>query len=185
MHPNVSFIETGFAELTEIVPRLFPDERGYFFETYRESWLESLAPGIQLVQENQSFSKKGVIRGLHFQLAPYAQAKLVRVIAGKVLDVVVDLRKHAATFGQVYTVVLDAEKQNQLFVPEGFAHGLAALEDSIFFYKCSNVYHKESERGIVWNDPELNIKWPFENPNISEKDKVLPTLQELIRNSVI
>jgi dTDP-4-dehydrorhamnose 3,5-epimerase len=185
LYPNVSFIETAFAGLIQIIPKHFHDERGHFLETYREEWLSSFAPDIQFVQENQSFSQKGVIRGLHFQLPPYAQAKLVRVISGKVLDVVVDLRRDSATFAKTYCVVLDAEKQNQLFVPEGFAHGLAALEDSIFFYKCSKIYNKALERGIHWNDPDLHIDWPFDTPIISEKDKQLPTLQELIRNSVI
>jgi dTDP-4-dehydrorhamnose 3,5-epimerase len=185
LHPNVSFLETGMAGLIQIVPKLFPDDRGYFFETYRDEWLESFAPQTQFVQENQSFSKKGVIRGLHFQLPPFAQAKLVRVISGKVLDVVVDLRRDSPTFFKTFSLVLDAEKQNQLFVPEGFAHGLAALEDSIFSYKCSKVYNKESEGGLLWNDPDLKINWPFNEPIISEKDTYLPTLQELIRNSVI
>lgn len=185
MHPNIIFTETGFSGLIEIVPRLFPDNRGYFLETFREEWLKNFAPDFHAVQENQSFSKKGVIRGLHFQLPPYAQAKLVRVVSGKVLDVVVDLRKDSPTFTKAFTVVLDAEKQNQLFVPEGFAHGLAALEDTVFSYKCSNVYNKDSERGILWNDPALKINWPFEQPIVSEKDKLLPTLQELIENSVI
>lgn len=185
MHPNISFIETGIAGLIQIVPKLFPDERGYFLESYRDEWLSNLGPDIQFVQDNQSFSKKGVIRGLHLQLPPYAQAKLVRVISGKVLDVVVDLRRDSATFSKTYSVVLDAEKQNQLFVPEGFAHGLAALEDSIFFYKCSKIYNRDAERGIHWDDQDLKINWPFDEAIISEKDRQLPTLQELIRNSVI
>ena len=183
--PNVTFAETGFAGLIEIVPSVFPDDRGIFFESFRDEWKNHLVKGISFVQENQSFSKKGVIRGLHFQRPPFAQAKLVRVITGRVLDVVVDLRTESKTFGKSYSLVLDAEKQNQLFVPEGFAHGLAALEDSIFFYKCSSVYNKSSESGILWNDAELNIQWPFENPLVSEKDQELPSLQELIRNSVI
>lgn len=185
MLPNVIFRETGFAGLIEIVPSVFPDDRGIFFESFREEWKDYLGKEISFVQENQSFSKKGVIRGLHFQKPPFAQAKLVRVITGKVLDVVIDLRRESSTFGKSYSLVLDSEKQNQLFVPEGFAHGLAALEDSIFFYKCSNVYNKSSEAGIRWNDAELNIEWPFKNPLVSEKDQELPTLKELIRNSVI
>lgn len=185
MLPNVSFKETGIAGLIEIAPKVFPDDRGLFFESYRGEWNKYLGSDYSFVQENQSFSKKGVIRGLHFQKPPYAQAKLVRVIVGKVLDVVVDLRRDSATFGKSYSVILDGQKHNQLLVPEGFAHGLAALEDSIFFYKCSNVYHKESELGIRWNDPALGIQWPFEKPIVSEKDEVLPTLQELILNSVI
>lgn len=185
MLPNVSFIQTGFAGLIEIVPAVFPDDRGFFFESYRTEWNKYLGDNLSFPQENQSYSKKGVIRGLHFQRPPYAQAKLVRVISGKVLDVVVDLRRESATFGKSYSVILDSQRHNQLFVPEGFAHGLAALEDSVFFYKCSAIYNKNSETGIQWNDPELSIQWPFENPIVSEKDHALPSLQELIRNSVI
>jgi dTDP-4-dehydrorhamnose 3,5-epimerase len=133
------------------------------------------------VQENTSFSKKGVIRGLHFQHAPHAQGKLVTVLHGKVVDVVVDLRPGSKTFCKVYYLELDSEKRNMLMVPEGFAHGFAALEDSIFYYKCTNFYNKASESGIVWNDPQLNIQWPASNPIVSEKDQVLPTLEELLR----
>src|SRR5690606_41123433 len=125
------------------------------------------------------------VRGLHFQRPPYAQAKLATVISGSVLDVVVDLRTGSPTFGQVYECQLDAKRKNMLLVPEGFAHGFAALEDSIFFYKCSNVFDKPSESGILWNDPKLDIKWPVENPIVSEKDQLLPTFEELLRNSVI
>src|SRR5690606_16805953 len=114
-----------------------------------------------------------------------AQAKLTAVISGSVLDVVVDLRTGSRTFGQVYTCRLDSERRNMLLVPEGFAHGFVALEESIFYYKCSNVFHKESESGIHWNDPDLNIQWPVENPIVSQKDKELPTFAELLRNSVI
>ncbi len=185
MLPNVLFAETGFAGLVEIIPSVFPDDRGIFFESFRDEWKSHLGKKISFVQENQSFSKKGVIRGLHFQTPPFAQAKLVRVITGKVLDIVVDLRRESNTFGKSFSLVLDSEKQNQLFVPEGFAHGLAALENSIFFYKCSNVYNKSAEAGIRWNDPELNIQWPFDSPLVSEKDQQLPTFRELIRNSVI
>lgn len=185
MLPNAQIIETGIAGLVEIHPKVFIDDRGYFFETFRTEWFTGIDSSIRFVQENQSKSKKGVIRGLHFQLPPFAQAKLVRVVTGKVLDVVVDLRRDSVTFGKTFSVVLDAEKQNQLFVPEGFAHGLAVLEDAIFFYKCSNVYNKASESGIRWDDPELNIQWPVENPILSDKDRELPTLKELIRNSVI
>jgi dTDP-4-dehydrorhamnose 3,5-epimerase len=185
LHPNVRIIETGIAGLVELQPSVFKDDRGYFFETFRQEWFSVINPSVKFVQENQSKSKRGVVRGLHFQKPPYAQAKLVRVITGKVLDVVVDLRRDSATFGKSYSLVLDAEKQNQLFVPEGFAHGLAVLEDAIFFYKCSHVYHKESESGILWNDPALGIDWPFTDPVLSAKDKELPLLSELIRNSVI
>lgn len=185
MLPNVTFKETGFAGLVEIVPTIFPDERGFFLESFRSAWLSHFDSPLEFQQENQSYSRKGVIRGLHLQKEPYAQAKLVRAISGKILDVVVDLRRDSKTFGKSYSLILDAEKHNQLFVPAGFAHGLAALEESIFFYKCSQVYNKDSEMGIRWDDPDLNIEWPFKNPIVSEKDQQLPSLQELIRNSVI
>lgn len=177
--------ETGFDGLVELIPNVFNDDRGWFFEFYKESTLKQFGIERKFPQENLSFSKKGVIRGLHFQRAPYEQAKLATVISGSVLDVVVDLRKGSATFGQIYECELDSDRKNMLLVPEGFAHGFAALEDSIFFYKCSNVFHKPSESGVLWNDPQLNIRWPVTDPIVSEKDKVLPTFEELLRNSVI
>jgi dTDP-4-dehydrorhamnose 3,5-epimerase len=185
LHPNIQFIETGFEGLFEIIPKVFPDDRGFFFESYRSEWMHAKGIDGSFPQENQSFSKKGVVRGLHFQRAPHSQAKLVRVLQGKVLDVVVDLRRSSTTFCKVFSMVLDSQKQNQLYIPEGFAHGLAALEDSVFFYKCSSLYHPAAETGIRWDDPELKIKWPFDTPIVSGKDKELPTLQQLIRNSVI
>ena len=169
----------------ELVPTIFPDERGFFFESYREEWMQQIGVTHTFVQDNQSFSKKGVVRGLHFQRAPHAQAKLVRVVQGSVLDVVVDLRKAEPTFGKSFVLELSAKKNNQLYIPAGFAHGLAALEDSVFFYKCSARYDKESDGGIFWNDPALNIEWPFQSPIVSAKDQQFPTLQELIRKSVI
>lgn len=177
--------ETGFTGLIEIIPPVFPDDRGWFFEFYKEQSLASAGITTRFPQENISFSKKNVIRGLHFQLPPFAQGKLVTVIKGKVLDVVVDLRPDSATFKKVFTCLLDGEKHNLLMVPEGFAHGFVALEDSIFHYKCTNVYSKQHEGGIAWNDPDLNISWPVENPIISEKDRQLPTLRELMGKSVI
>ncbi|MFZ6009987.1 MAG: dTDP-4-dehydrorhamnose 3,5-epimerase, partial [Bacteroidota bacterium] len=164
---------------------VFHDERGWFFEFYKEETFRQAGISTHFVQENQSFSKKGVVRGLHFQRAPHAQAKLVTVISGKVLDVVVDIREGSKTFGQVYYCLLEAEKRNMLMVPEGFAHGFVALEDTIFFYKCSNLYNREAESGIVWNDPELNINWAVNDPIVSAKDQQLPTFAELLRNSVI
>ena len=177
--------ETGIKGLVEFIPPVFPDERGWFFEFYKEEILKKHGIPTCFPQENISFSKKGVIRGLHFQRPPYAQGKLVTVIRGKVMDVVVDLRAGSSTFGKVYYCVLDGEKHNALMVPEGFAHGFAALEESIFHYKCTNIYSKAHESGIVWNDPELKIEWPVDKPSISEKDQQLPTFGELIRNSVI
>lgn len=177
--------ETGFDGLVELTPDIFPDERGWFYEFYKESTLKRFGIDRKFPQENLSFSKKGVVRGLHFQLPPFAQAKLATVISGSVLDVVVDLRKSSKTFGQVYVCPLDSIRKNMLLVPEGFAHGFAAMEDSIFFYKCSNVFNKSSESGVLWNDPQLNIQWPVADPIVSGKDKLLPTFEELLRNSVI
>ena len=138
-----------------------------------------------MVQDNLSFSKKGVIRGLHLQLEPFAQGKIVTVVQGKVLDVVVDLRKNSPTFGKTFSCLLNSETHNMLMIPEGFAHGFAALTDSLFFYKCSSPYHPEFETGIIWNDPQLKIDWKIEHPVLSEKDLQLPTLEELLRKSLI
>lgn len=175
---------TSFEGLIEICPDLFEDERGWFYEFYKEETFRKHHIHYSFPQENQSFSKKGVIRGLHFQRAPYAQAKLVTVLTGKVLDVVVDLRRESKTFKEVFYCVLDSRKRNMLMIPEGFAHGFAALEDSVFFYKCSNVYNKASESGIRWNDPDLSIDWKVSNPIVSEKDSELPLMVELLENSV-
>ena len=177
--------ETGFDGLVELTQEIYPDDRGWFYEFYKESTLKKLGIDRKFPQENLSYSRKGVVRGLHFQRAPYEQAKLATVISGSVMDVVVDMRSKSATFGKVYLCKLDSDKRNMLLVPEGFAHGFAALEDTIFYYKCSNVFDKPSESGIVWNDPQLNIEWPVTNPIVSEKDKLLPTFEELLRNSVI
>jgi dTDP-4-dehydrorhamnose 3,5-epimerase len=176
---------TEIEGLIEIFPTAYQDSRGWFFEFYKEEAFHKAGITTRFVQENQSFSKKGVIRGLHLQLPPFEQAKLVAVISGKVLDVVVDLRKGSKTFGQVYKCLLEGDRHNMLMVPEGFAHGFVALEDSVFFYKCSNFYNKESETGILWSDPELNIDWSIDSPIISEKDLILPTLADLLRKSVI
>jgi dTDP-4-dehydrorhamnose 3,5-epimerase len=178
-------IETPFEGLVQLIPTLHHDGRGYFYESYKKDTFKAFGIDVDFVQENQSFSKKNVIRGLHFQLAPFAQAKLASVQHGKVLDVVLDLREESRTFGKVYTCILDGETRNMLFVPEGFAHGFAALEPSLFMYKCSQVYHKPMEAGIYWNDPALNIDWMVPDPIVSEKDQHLPTLEEFLRKSVI
>jgi dTDP-4-dehydrorhamnose 3,5-epimerase len=159
--------------LLEIIPKVYYDDRGYFFEAFNEKMLKEAGFTTNFIQDNQSFSKKGVVRGLHFQKPPYEQGKLVRVITGKVLDVAVDIRKGSPTFGQSYSCVLDSETNNMLFIPPGFAHGFSALEDSILLYKCSEIYNKDSESGIIWNDPELNIDWQVQDPVISEKDQLL------------
>jgi dTDP-4-dehydrorhamnose 3,5-epimerase len=171
--------ETSIPGLVEIFPRVFKDDRGLFFESYSEDWFKKLGLPTNFVQDNQSFSVKGVVRGLHFQKAPFAQGKLVRVISGRVLDVAVDIRPESPTFGKYEVFELRSDTNNMAYVPEGFAHGFAALEDSVFSYKCTNVYNKESESGILWSDPDLGIDWGVENPIVSEKDVILPTFKSL------
>lgn len=173
----MKIIETGFQGLYEIELNVFGDDRGYFFESFRKSTFESLGMRTDFVQDNESFSVKGTLRGLHYQKEPFAQAKLVRVALGKVLDVAVDLRAGSPTYGRHHTVILDAKRHNLFMVPAGFAHGFLALEDSVFSYKCSNYYDKASEGGIIWNDPELKIDWQIDNPIVSEKDKLLPNFE--------
>lgn len=165
-----------------IHPRVFEDDRGYFYESYnKQGFKKQTGLDIDFVQDNQSKSSRGVLRGLHFQIGDYEQAKLVRVIKGSVLDVCVDLRENSETYLKYFSLILSEENKKQLFVPRGFAHGFLVLEDNtIFSYKCDNYYHKESERGIIYNDPDLAIDWGFENSQllISDKDKVLPSLQK-------
>lgn len=177
--------QTAIEGLIELIPRIFEDERGYFFESYNKPLFTSLGLPVEFVQDNQSFSVKGVLRGLHMQNEPFAQGKLVRVISGQVLDVAVDLRPGSPTFGQHETFLLDAKLANMAYIPEGFAHGFVALEDSIFSYKCTNVYHKASESGIIWNDPDLNIDWGVSNPIVSEKDQELKPLREVLPQAVV
>jgi dTDP-4-dehydrorhamnose 3,5-epimerase len=172
--------QTSLPGVLEIFPRVFPDSRGYFFESFRQDWLDKMGVQESWVQDNQSFSQKETVRGLHFQRGAHAQAKLVRVIAGKVLDVAVDLRKGSPTFGQVYSTILDTEKNNLLYIPAGFGHGFSVLEDAVFVYKCSNYYHKDSEGGVLWSDPALGIDWQVAEPIVSEKDQILPTLEEFV-----
>jgi len=178
--------KTNIEGLVEIFPQIFPDERGIFFESYSEKKFQELGLNLNFVQDNQSLSKKGVLRGMHFQLPPFAQGKLVKVSYGKALDIAVDLRKSSATFGKYETFLLDADSHNLVYIPEGFAHGFIALEDdTILQYKCTNYYNKASEGGIIWNDSTLNINWGDLNPIISEKDLILPTLSELINSGKI
>lgn len=174
------FTETKLKGCFTIEPKIIRDERGYFMESFNERTFEKgIGQNVHFVQDNQSFSSKGVLRGLHYQCGEHAQAKLVRVLKGEVLDIAVDIRPNSETYGQHVSVLLSAEKQNQFFVPRGFAHGfLVVSETATFFYKCDNFYNKESEGGIIYNDPELTIDWQFEIENliISEKDQILPTL---------
>ncbi len=175
----MEFRKTSIEGLIEIYPKIFGDARGHFFESYRQDLFAQNGIPFQFVQDNQSFSTAGVLRGLHFQNPPFAQGKLVRVITGKVIDIAVDIRPGSPTFGKYEKFVLDATLQNMVYIPEGFAHGFAALEDSVFAYKCTNNYNKASEGGIIWNDPDLNIDWGIESPNVSEKDLELPTFKNL------
>ncbi len=171
-------IPTSFEGLFLIEPNIFNDARGSFYESYSKIELEKFGIKTDFIQDNQSVSKKNVLRGLHFQRPPYAQAKLIRVVKGSILDVVVDIREKSKTFGKYYSCMLSEINNQMLFIPEGFAHGFLALEDNtIFLYKCSNTYHKDSEDGILWNDPDLNIEWGIENPILSDKDVVFNTLK--------
>ncbi|GAA0737232.1 dTDP-4-dehydrorhamnose 3,5-epimerase [Gaetbulibacter jejuensis] len=164
-----------------IEPRVFQDDRGYFFESFnQEAFNKLIGKSVNFVQDNESFSSRGVIRGLHFQKGEFAQAKLVRVVKGAVLDVAVDIRKESPTFGQHISVELTEKNKKQLFVPRGFAHGFSVLsETAIFSYKCDNFYNKESEAGILYNDPSLNIDWKIklEEAQLSDKDIILPTIE--------
>jgi dTDP-4-dehydrorhamnose 3,5-epimerase len=179
----MEFRKTSIEGLIEIYPKVFGDARGHFFESYREDLFFQNGIPFKFVQDNQSFSTAGVLRGLHFQNSPFAQGKLVRVIIGKVIDVAVDIRPNSPTFGKYEKFVLDAKLQNMVYIPEGFAHGFAALEDSIFSYKCTNNYNKASEGGIIWNDSDLNIDWSIEHPNVSEKDLELPNFKDLFNKN--
>ena len=172
---------TAFKDLLIIQPSVFEDERGYFFEPFNEARFRLLT-GLNLtfVQDNESMSHKGVLRGLHFQVPPKSQGKLIRVTRGAVLDVVVDLRKTQPTYGQHFFIELSEENKTQLYVPEGFAHGFVVLRDfTIFSYKCTNYYSKEHERSLLWNDPDLHIDWGISDPIVSEKDKNALRLHQL------
>lgn len=175
--------ETKLKGCFVIEPRVFNDDRGYFFESYNKAAFDkAIGANVAFVQDNESFSTKGVLRGLHFQKDDYAQAKLVRVTQGEVLDVVVDLRSDSDTFLQVEAVILSSENKKQLFVPRGFAHGFIVLSNTVVFnYKCDNWYNKASEGGIIYNDPTLNIDWILDSSEfiVSEKDIILPTVKDL------
>jgi dTDP-4-dehydrorhamnose 3,5-epimerase len=175
----MEFKELRIKGLIELTPRLFGDDRGFFFESYNKATLLKAGLDLNFVQDNQSFSIPGVVRGLHFQKPPFEQGKLVRVLKGKILDVAVDIRKDSPTFGQYESVILDDKKCNMLWVPPGFAHGFSVLEESMVMYKCTNLYDKASEGGIIWNDPDLKIDWMIANANVSDKDKELPSLANL------
>ena len=174
------------SEITDIIiiePNVFKDERGYFFESFKQNELnEFLGYDVNFCQDNVSKSNYGVLRGLHYQEPPFAQAKLVRVIQGSVLDVVVDIRKGSPNYGKYVTAIISAENWNMIWVPKGFAHGFLTLEtNTVVFYKVSQFYSKDDDRGFIWDDPQVNIDWPADPQNIilSEKDSNLPRLKDL------
>ena len=179
----MAVIKTAIEGVYIIEPTVFGDERGYFFESYNEERFRSeTGIDVHFVQDNESRSKRGVLRGLHFQKKPYAQAKLVRVVQGKVLDVAVDIRRGSPTFGKHIAVELSGDNHRQLFIPKGFAHGYVVMEDdTVFQYKCDEFYHPEAEGGIAWNDPDIGIDWGVAESDItlSEKDKRHPLLKEI------
>ncbi len=177
----MEIIQTGIKDLVIVKPKIFEDARGFFFETYNEKRYKEMGINANFVQCNQSKSCYGVIRGLHYQLAPHSQSKLVSVTVGKVFDVAVDLRKNSPTFGQWYGVELSEENKLQFFIPKGFAHGFSVLsEKAIFSYMCDEFYAPQADRGIMYNDPTLNIDWriPTENAIISDKDNKHPLLKD-------
>ncbi len=168
MQVTKTFIEG----LLVIQPTVFNDARGYFYEPYNKKVFAEIGVGEEFVQDNQSFSQKGVIRGLHFQNPPHAQAKLLRVMQGSIWDVAVDIRKSSATYGKYFGVELSAANKTIFYVPKGFAHGFLTLEDdTVLLYKCSDFYNKASEESIIWNDPEIAISWDISDPVLSDKDK--------------
>lgn len=172
--------ETKFPGMLLIEPAVFGDERGYFFESYNAAEFRKAGLEMEFLQDNESKSGKGVLRGLHFQEPPYEQGKLVRVNRGAVLDVTVDIRKNSPTYGEWTAFELTEKNKHMLWIPAGFAHGFLTLEDdTVFIYKCTNVYRKDAENSIRWDDPHLNVDWGISDPIVSEKDKVAPLFSEL------
>ena len=177
----MKIIKTPIHGLLVLQPNVFEDDRGHFYESYNKERFEKNGIKDLFVQDNQSLSQKGVLRGLHFQNPPCAQAKLIRVIKGKVLDIAVDLRKESPTYGEHYSIELSASNKKMFYIPTGFAHGFLTLEDdTIFSYKCSNFYNKESEDALLWNDATLGIDWKIINPLLSDKDKEAPSFNQYI-----
>ena len=177
----INVIDTEIEGVKIIEPKIFGDSRGYFYESYSQRDFEEKVAKVSFVQDNQSFSHYGVLRGLHFQLPPYSQSKLVRVIQGRVMDVAVDIRKGSPTFGRYVTCEMSGENHRQFFIPKGFAHGFVVLsETALFQYKWDEFYHPESEGAIAWNDPDLAIEWPVkaEDIELSEKDKHHPAFKD-------
>lgn len=173
----MEIITTAINDLLIVQPKVFADSRGYFFESFSTAVFEKAGIEADFVQDNQSLSQKGTVRGLHFQANPHAQGKFVRVVQGAVIDVAVDIRKGSPTYGQHVAIELTGDNKTMFWVPPGFAHGFSVLEDNtIFLYKCTNLYNKQSEGGLLWNDPALNINWQVSDAVVSEKDLLLPTL---------
>ena len=168
----MNIIKTPIENLLVLEPKVFEDERGYFFESFNKKKLEDIGIKESFVQDNQSLSNKNVLRGLHFQAPPFAQGKLVRVITGSVLDIAVDIRKESATYGKYFSIILSEQNKKMFWIPPGFAHGFLTLEDqTIFSYKCSGDYNPSSEGSLLWNDPQLNIEWNIDEPIVSAKDQ--------------
>jgi dTDP-4-dehydrorhamnose 3,5-epimerase len=176
----MEIIKTSIPEVIVFVPPVFTDSRGYFLETYQQQKYAEAGISKPFVQDNQSYSTKNVLRGLHFQLR-HPQAKLVRVTQGTVFDVAIDIRKHSPTFGKWHGEILSAENKRQMYVPENFAHGFCVLSDNAeFVYKCTDFYVLGDESGLIWNDPQLGIDWPIDQPILSDKDAVLPKLADIL-----
>ncbi len=181
------FTENFINGITIFEPKVYPDQRGFFFESYNKQLFHDNGITTEFIQDNQSFSVYGVIRGLHYQREPFAQAKLVRVLEGSILDVVLDIRAKSPTFGKTYSIVLSSDNKKQIFVPKGFAHGFSVLsETAVISYKCDQFYNKQSEGGIRFNDPGLNIDWqiPADKILISEKDEQLPEFDPIMKDFI-
>ena len=179
----MNLVKTKLDGLVVLKPTVFNDSRGYFMESYNQKNINKLLGNVNFVQDNESESSRGVLRGLHFQKPPYTQSKLVRCLKGSVLDVALDLRNDSKTYGMIETILLSEENKNQLFIPKGFAHGFVVVSESaIFSYKVDNYYNPDSESGVLWSDLDLNIDWKINKNEIivSEKDKNLPTFNEII-----
>jgi len=178
-------VETSLQGVLLIKPKVYGDERGFFQETYSAERYQQAGINERFIQDNHSRSSKGVLRGLHYQLK-YPQGKLVSVVRGEVFDVAVDIRLGSPTFAQCYGVILDDKHHHQLYIPPGFAHGFVVLSDRVdFVYKCTEYYHPEDEMGLLWNDANIGVEWPFSEPLLSDKDKKNPLLDELIQNNAL
>jgi dTDP-4-dehydrorhamnose 3,5-epimerase len=178
----MKFIKTDLPEVIVIEPNVFGDNRGYFLETYRKDLFFQNGIKVDFIQDNFSFSKKNILRGIHFQEEPYSQDKLVRLVEGEVFDVAVDLRRNSPNFGKWVAEHISEENKKMMFVPKGFGHGFCVISEQVKFeYKCSAYYNPESERTILWDDPTLSIKWPITNPILSNKDEIAPTFKDFFK----